>query len=147
MRTTEQKTGTTVPLIAMAREDWLALTGVVILALALRVLFYTGFFGSDEVTYVETAANIAVGDWRASSYIGATRYGMNLPVAMFIYLFGLSEASANLWSILCSVGEVAIVFIIARWLWSTRVAVVSALLLALLPLHVHFAGRMMAGNG
>lgn len=144
MRTNEHKAGATVPLIAMAREDWLALTGVVILALALRVLFYTGFFGSDEVTYVETAANMAAGDWRASNYIGATRYGMNLPVALFIYLFGLSETSANLWPMLCSVGEVAIVFIIARWLWSTRAAVVSALLLALLPLHVHFAGRMMA---
>lgn len=132
------------PLNKMAPSDWYGLAGVVFLAWALRALFYTGFFGSDEVTYVETAANIATGDWRASNYIGATRYGMNLPVALFIYLFGLSEASANLWPLLCSIGEVAVVFIMARWLWRTRVAVLSALLLALLPLHVHFAGRMMA---
>ena len=132
------------PLTALVPADWYALAGVLILAVALRVLFYTGFFGSDEVTYVETAANIAAGDWRASNYIGATRYGMNLPIALLIYLFGLSEASANLWPFLCSVGEVALVFLIARWLWNTRVAVVSAVLLALLPLHVHFAGRLMA---
>lgn len=144
MRIINPDRGPTVPLTAMAQGDWYTLAGVVILALALRVLFYTGFFGSDEVTYVETATNIATGDWRASNYIGATRYGMNLPVALFIYLFGLSEASANLWPLLCSIGEVALVFVIARWLWDTRVAVVSALLLALLPLHVHFAGRMMA---
>ncbi len=132
------------PIPAMQASDWLSLAAVLALAIVLRLLFYTGFFGSDEVTYVGTAVNIASGDWRASNYIGATRYGMNLPVAFFIYIFGVSEASANLWSFLCSIGEVALVFIIARWFWSTRAAIISAGLLALLPLHVHFAGRMMA---
>lgn len=144
MRNTEQDSEVTISLSGINQADWYALVVVLIVAVVLRLLFYTGFFGSDEVTYVEVAANIAAGDWHASNYIGATRYGMNLPVALFIYLFGLSEASANLWPLLCSVGEVAVVFIIARWLWSTRVATLSALLLALLPLHVHFAGRMMA---
>ena len=134
----------TAPLSAVQATDWIGLVVVLGIATALRLVFFTGFFGSDEVTYVETAVNIVAGDWHASNYIGATRYGMNLPVALFIYLFGLSEASANLWPFLCSVGEVALVFVIARWLWSTRAAVVSALLIALLPLHVHFAGRMMA---
>lgn len=134
----------TAPIAVMQKGDWLGLVSVLAIAIALRLMFYTGFFGSDEVTYVETAFKIASGDWRASNYIGATRYGMNLPVALSIYLFGLSQASANLWPFLCSVGEVATVFVIARWVWSTRVAVVSAGLLAILPLHVHFAGRMMA---
>lgn len=124
--------------------DWVSLATVLAVAIAIRVLFYTGFFGSDEVTYIETAAKIASGDWRASTYVGATRYGMNLPVALFIYLFGLSQFSANLWPFLCSVGEVAVVYFIARWLWSSRTAAISAGLLALLPLHVMFAGRMMA---
>lgn len=144
MRNTGQNTEVTISLSGTNQADWYVLAAVLIVAVVLRLLFYTGFFGSDEVTYVEVAANIAAGDWHASNYIGATRYGMNLPVALFIYLFGLSEASANLWPLLCSVGEVAVVFCIARWLWSTRVATLSALLLALLPLHVHFAGRMMA---
>lgn len=144
MKMTAQQTRGELPLSAMQPADWYVLAAVLALAIALRMLFYTGFFGSDEVTYVETAVKIASGDWRASDYIGATRYGMNLPVALSVYLFGLSEASANLWPFLCSIGEVAIVFVIARWLWSTRVAVMSASLLALLPLHVHFSGRMMA---
>lgn len=144
MRNTTKQPWTLAPVAAMQRTDWVSLAALLALAITLRILFYTGFFGSDEVTYVETAARIASGDWRASNYIGATRYGMNLPVALFVYLFGLSEASANLWPFLCSVGEVAIVFALGYWLWSTRVAVMSAGLLALLPLHVHFAGRMMA---
>lgn len=131
-------------LTSMQRIDWMSLCVVLVVAMSLRLIFYTGFFGSDEVTYIDTAARIAAGDWRASDYIGATRYGMNLPVAIFIFLFGLSEASANAWTLFCSLGEVALVFVIARWLWSTRAAVVSAGLLALLPIHVQFAGRMMA---
>lgn len=134
----------TAPSKAMQSMDWLSLATILALATVLRLLFYTGFFGSDEVTYVETAVGIASGDWHASNYIGATRYGMNLPVALSIYFFGLSEASVNLWPFLCSVGEVAIVFTIARRLWDIRVATVSAALLALLPLHVHYAGRIMA---
>ena len=134
-----------VPTISPVQSpDWLNLAIVLAIATAMRVLFYSGFFGSDEVTYIETAANIASGDWRASNYIGATRYGMNLPVALVIYLFGLSEFTANLWPFLCSVGEVATVYLIARWLWGTRTAGICAGLLALLPLHVMFAGRMMA---
>ena len=144
MKSASTQRWVTAPIAVMQKGDWLGLVSVLAIAIALRLMFYTGFFGSDEVTYVETAFKIASGDWRASNYIGATRYGMNLPVALSIYLFGLSEASANLWPFLCSVGEVAIVFVIARWVWNASVAVASAGLLAILPLHVHFAGRMMA---
>ena len=144
MKSTSTQRWVTAPIAVMQKGDWLGLVSVLAIAIALRLMFYTGFFGSDEVTYIETAVNIASGDWRASNYIGATRYGMNLPVALSIYLFGLSQASANLWPFVCSVGEVATVFVIARWVWSTRVAIVSAGLLAILPLHVHIAGRMLA---
>jgi 4-amino-4-deoxy-L-arabinose transferase-like glycosyltransferase len=133
-----------VPLSQFQPADWIGLSAIVAIAIALRALFHTGFFGSDEVTYIETAARIASGDWRASNYVGATRYGMNLPLALSIYLFGLSEASANLWPLLCSAGEVAVIFTVSRWLWSTRIAIISAGLLAFLPLHVHIAGRMLA---
>jgi 4-amino-4-deoxy-L-arabinose transferase-like glycosyltransferase len=126
------------------RTDWMALLSILAAGTLLRCFLYAGYFGSDEVTYVEIAANMAAGDWRAPSYIGATRYGMNLPVALSIYLFGLSEASANLWPLICSIGEVALVYAMARCFWNTRAAVISAGLLALLPLHVHFAGRIMA---
>lgn len=143
MRFTE-RVRASLSITALRPADWPLLASVLVVAVALRALFYTGFFGSDEVTYIMAANNIATGDWHASDYIGATRYGMNLPVALAIHLFGLSEASANLWPFLCSVAEVGIIFAVARWLWGPRAAVASAGLLALLPLHVHFAGRMMA---
>ena len=129
---------------AWQSREWIALVSVVALAAIMRWLFFTGFFGSDEVTYIDTARKIASGDWTASGYIGATRYGMNLPVALSIGLLGLSEFSANLWPYLCSLGEVALVFLIVNSLFGLRAAVLGSLLLAMLPLHVHLAGRIMA---
>lgn len=122
----------------------LALAALLALAMAVRLFFYTGFFGSDELTYVESALRIAAGDFTPSSYIGAIRYGLQLPMAGFAALFGPSESALNLWPFLCSMVEVALVATLGRHLVGTRAALIAGLVLAVLPLHVHFAGRLMA---
>lgn len=126
---------------------WLAwLIGITGLAAILRVSLFTGFFGSDEVTYAGSAYSVYSGEWRVSNYIGALRYGVNIPMAVFMRLFGVSEFSANLWSLLCSVGEVILVFVAGRMLFGTKAAILAAIVLALLPIHVHYAGRLMADS-
>lgn len=119
---------------------------VVLLALAVvvRLFFYSGFYGSDEVTYVDSALKITQGDLTPSSYIGAIRYGLQLPMAGFTALFGATEFAANLWPFLCSLGEVLVIAALGRHLVGKRTALLAGLLLALLPLHVHYAGRIMA---
>ncbi len=123
---------------------WLALGCLLLVATILRLAFFPGFFGSDEVTYLAATLPIAAGEWPVSTYIGSLRYGVNIPTAIAIRWFGLSEFSANLWSLFSSVGEVALVFVLARLLWGIRAAVVTGGLLLTLPLHVNFAGRMSA---
>jgi 4-amino-4-deoxy-L-arabinose transferase-like glycosyltransferase len=121
--------------------------GVLLLvAVTLRAAFFTGFFGSDELIYSEAAYRIVTGEWPVSNYIGALRYGVNLPVAMFMKLFGVNELAANLWSFVASVAEVVLVFFIGRMLWGIRAGFLAGLTVALLPLHVHFAGRLMADS-
>lgn len=129
---------------ATTAADRLALAGLLAIALAVRLAFYTGFFGSDEVTYVANAYRLLDGDWQVSSYVGSNRYGMNLPLAAMAFLFGRHEMVANAYPLLCSLGEVALVFHFGRQLLGLRAAVLGALLLALLPLHAHYAGRLMA---
>lgn len=131
-------------MMSFTARDWFALTSVLLAALALRWVFFTGYFGSDEVTYTEFAHLISQGIWQPSTYIGAVRLGVNLPVGFFLWLFGNTEFVANLWSLLCSLGEIALVFLIARRFWGVRAAVLCALLLAFTPLHAHYAGRLMA---
>lgn len=128
------------------RDDWGIWFFLMVVAATLRIFFYTGYFGSDEVTYIGSAFKILQGDWSVSQYVGANRYGVNLPVAAFAYLFGQNEFAANLYSLLCSLGEIALVFYFGRLMLGLRVAVLATMVLIVLPLHVHFAGRIMADS-
>src|SRR5438552_454155 len=126
------------------RTDWVILGLLVLLACVVRLIFYTGPMGSDDVIYTQMAVAILHGDWSVGNYVGALRYGINLPVAALMALFGTSEFNANLWALLCALGEVATVFVLARSLWGRSAAVLAALVLALLPLHVNTSGRLLA---
>lgn len=131
----------------MNRQDlgWLAL--ILIFALTVRLIFFTGFFGSDEVTYLSMAHSITQNIWQSKeNYIGTLRYGVNIPMAVFMWSFGTTEFAAGLWSLVTSVGEVALVFFAARQFWGSRAGVFAALCLAVTPLHAHFAGRLMADS-
>ena len=86
--------------------DWLALLLVVVLACAVRIVFFTGLFGSDDVVYVDRALAILHGEWSTTSkYVGSLRYGINLPMAGFMAVFGPGEFTANLWALTCSLGR------------------------------------------
>jgi 4-amino-4-deoxy-L-arabinose transferase-like glycosyltransferase len=128
---------------ALRRETWILL-GLLVLALLLRMTFFTGFMGSDEVVYTAGAIDFLNGEVAASNYIGLLRYGVNLPVAFFIWLFGPSVAAAGAWAMLCGILEVGLVYGTARALWGLRAAVLSALVLAFLPLHINLSGRLLA---
>ena len=50
---------------------WRVVAAVVALAAIVRLFFYAGFFGSDEVTYVASAYRLLEGDWTVrAEYIG-----------------------------------------------------------------------------
>jgi len=125
-------------------SGWWLLPAILAAALLLRLAFFTGYFGSDEVTYTEQALAIAQGSWKHSDYIGAVRLGISLPVGFLIWLLGRTELVANLWALFCSLGEIALVFLLARRFWGERAAVLSSLVLTFTPLHAHYAGRLMA---
>lgn len=122
------------------------MAGVLVFAVLARWLGYTGFFGSDEVTYTEQAFKLLDGDWSVDKYVGANRYGVNLPVALSALLLGRNELGAAAYSLLSSIAEVALVTWLAYRMFGTRAAVFAGLLLASLPTHVHFAGRLMADS-
>ena len=124
--------------------SWAVLAAVLLFALAVRAAAYSGFFGSDEVTYTGSAFQLLHGDWSVSNYVGANRYGINLPVAALALVFGQNEFSAALYSVLCSLAEIALVVFFGSQLLGARAGLLAGLLLASLPGHAHFAGRLMA---
>ncbi len=118
--------------------------GVVALAALLRWIGFSGFFGSDEVTYIASALKPLDGDWTLDDYVGANRIGVNLPMAACAAVFGRTEFGLSLYGVLCSLGEVAVVTWLGGWLFGRRAGLFAGLLMATLPTHVNIAGRMIA---
>lgn len=120
------------------------LTAVLLMAAAARLLFFSGLAGSDETVYslrgLETARGLII----PSTDVGDLRYGVNLPIAGFLHLFGFNMVGLHAWAMLCSLGEIGLVFVLANRLWGLPPAIFSAVLLAVAPMHVHAAGRALA---
>ncbi len=134
----------TAPGEGSAPEIGRTLLAVLAAAVLVRWLGYTGFFGSDEVTYIASAFRVLDGDWTVGDYVGANRLGVNLPMAAFAAVLGRNEFGAAAYSLLCSLGEVLLVTWITWRMAGRRAALCAGLLMATLPTHVHFAGRIMA---
>ena len=122
--------------------NWLHVSLILLFAAVFRWILFNGPMGSDDIVYIARALQIANGIWTPSDYNGAIRYGFNIPAGFFIYLFGISEASANLWPFLCSLGEIIIVYLIALRIFGTKVAIFSAIILSTLPIHVAASTRI-----
>lgn len=129
---------------AWTGRDTLLLAGVLGYAIALRLVLFNGFFGSDDVVYLARSIEIADGGWSSANYNGSLRYGYNIPAALFIYLFGLNTFTANAWTLVCSVAEAGLVYGFAARYLDRRSAVFAALILASLPLHIALGTRIHA---
>ena len=125
-------------------RDWAILALLVLFAALLRLAFFNGFFGSDDLVYLTRSKEIAEGLWTRADYNGALRYGYNIPAAFFIYLLGLSPFSANAWTLFCSLAEIALVYFFAARYLGRNAAVFAALILASIPLHIALGTRIHA---
>jgi 4-amino-4-deoxy-L-arabinose transferase-like glycosyltransferase len=112
---------------------------IVAVAAVLRFVFSPGMVASDDLTYVSRALEIASGIWSSSDYIGAIRYGVNIPIGASIALFGPGLLAGFLIPLLCSLCEIGTVAIIARPAWGERAALYAATLLCFTPLHIEHA--------
>ncbi len=125
-------------------RDWAALMATLVLAAIIRFAFFNGVFGSDDLVYLNRSVQISEGIWSNANYNGALRYGFNIPAGFLMYLFGINIVATNLWPLLCSLAEIAAVYVLARCLWDRQTALYSALVLTFMPLHVAAATRIHA---
>lgn len=124
--------------------QYVVLFSLLIIALIWRLITFNGPLGSDDVTYFYRALEIANGQWTSADYNGALRYGFNIPAAMFLWAFGPGEFQLNLWPLLCSLAEIAVVWWFCSRHFGSRVAAIATVILALTPLHVAAATRLHA---
>lgn len=120
----------------------LGLTG---LALGLDFLFFTGFYGSDDVSYIVGARTIA-SDGSLSAEFGATRIGLVLPGAAVWWITGGSLGALLWFHVAYHLALVPIAYVLARLLLDERAGLVAAALVAVGPLFYGFAGAVLPDN-
>lgn len=122
-----------------ASHDRAVVWAIFIVAVAVRLLCFSGLIGSDDLTYNRMAHMIATGTFSAEYAHRETRLGLTLPVAGLFALFGVHEWSSAILPFLCFVLTFWVVVSMARSLWGGQTAIIAALLYTFLPLEMYYA--------
>ncbi|GEM_PF-599805 len=118
---------------------------VLAVALLMRLFFWAGIRGSDDLHYMQLGHQHAQGTWSVPRDLGTAsladlRLAFAAPQGLSLRLFGASEASFLLYPLLCSLAMVALLYAIAaRWL-GPGPGLATGLAAALLP------GYVLAGS-
>lgn len=120
------------------------LAAVILAALLLRLLFFSGLTGYDEFAYASIAGDIAAGtfDFRAVSGYYGFRYLVVFPAALFHKILGPGAAAAAAWPLLCSLGNTVLAYCLGREFFGRRAGLLAAVFQAFLPVSVIY-GTML----
>jgi len=118
-------------------EIWLII--IVIFALIIRMNFFLGMNLNDDLCYLDSAHQITQGEFGFPEWIVTPRIVMNYPIALFFYLFGVSDFSGALYILLCSIGSVIVAYYIGKTLFGSGTGLASAFLIAIFPIEVIYA--------
>jgi len=119
--------------------------GLVLIATFLDLLFFTGFYGSDDVAYIEGSRSIA-SDGYLSPEFGNTRIGVVLPGALIWWITDGSLTALLWFQIAYHLALVPIAYVLGRLLLDERVGLIAAALVAINPLFYGFAGAVLPDN-
>lgn len=115
------------------------------LALVLDFLFFTGFYASDDIQYIDSSVNIAR-DGQLPPVFGSTRIGIALPGALVWWITG-GSLTALVWShVTYHLALVPIAYALARLLFDERAGLIAAALVAINPLFYGYAGAVLPDN-
>lgn len=119
------------------------LLGILLLAAALRLWCFNGLHWDDDPDYVCRAHQVLNGQQYIFRDNNGFRIGTYYPAALSYLLFGVSDISAGAYALTVSLLGVAAVFSLGKLLFGVRAGLVGALLLAVYPLDVELASRLM----
>lgn len=118
---------------------WLfTLVVILLFALALRLVFYTGVLDSDVIEYAYYAYGASQGDFQFTSVPREIQFrlALYLPLALLYFLFGVSEFTTVIYVIVASLFGVIFIYGIARLQASESAGIIAALIWAAFPLNV-----------
>jgi 4-amino-4-deoxy-L-arabinose transferase-like glycosyltransferase len=115
---------------------------VLVIAVGIRALCFSGVIGSADLAYLEEARNIADGNPLAEAHPFLNKPGFLYVEVFTMKVFGANETVQLAYPFLMSLAGIALAFIIARHLWGTWAGVVAGTAVALVPLDVLYATRV-----
>lgn len=74
------------------------------------VFTFDGFYFYDDINYLRYAHQLAVGTFELNFDIHNHRFGLLLPVALMLKIFGLSEFSATVWPLIATVCTLFVIY-------------------------------------
>lgn len=112
---------------------------ILLAALAIRLIFFTGVFAVDDFNYLRNAAMLWKGNFHLEqiSYWHGTRFLVFMPISLFFALSGVSEFTAVLWPLIASICVIILIFKIGKILHGREAGLYSAMLACFLPVMVN----------
>ena len=121
----------------------LALLVIVSLWLALRVVYWNGYYTEDAPGYVTDAIWIVLGNYHTRNHVNGLNVGTYLPVALPIWILGKREVALALWPLACSLAGLLSIAGSTRILFGRPYSLLAAFLYATYPGDVFFSTVVM----
>lgn len=131
------------------KPRWLTaacLLAILLAALGLRLVFFVGSQGTDDVMAAKCAHAVATAPaifcdrmGREQGTIVRFRLGLILPIAATYAIFGVSYATSYIFGVLTGVGSVLLAWVIARKVLTPTAAWIAAVLMAICPLEILYS--------
>lgn len=119
------------------------ITLIVILAIIIRIIFFSGVGLSDDLLYSYYSNQIAKGNFHFPTDHHGTRIGIVFPVGFLYYLFGISDNISVLLPFIFSIGNIILIYFFGKLLFNKKVGLLASFLMAIFPLDVIFATKLM----
>ena len=130
-------------LVSPTRRDWLPIGGLLLLALFLDGVFFTGYYGSDDVKYLDAASAIANGESPDFAEFGTARLGVVLPMAAMIFITGQVLPAVNLVFIGYHLLLIALTYRLGATLHGRTAGLVAAALTTGCPLVLYYSTMIL----
>jgi uncharacterized membrane protein len=120
---------------------------IVTAGVAVRAVFFSGYHGFDDATYIDRALDLAAHGWSLPGDHVSARSGLVVPTALIVRLLGVGPLTVHAVPFVASVLSLFLAFEMGRRLFDDRVGLLAALLLAVFPLEVIYASHLYPTTG
>ncbi len=128
----------------MERKTFIYLLMVVLFAIIVRLIFFSGIGASDSVYYTKYANDISNNNFPTEDKHLNSRIGFLIPVSFLYGAFGVNDFSSVLFPLITSILGIFLIFFLGKLLFDEKTALVAAFLLSFYPLDVIYSTKLLA---